>query len=185
MPRYFVTDAPVAVLEFDPAKTISDVPPNAIYIKARMDVETKGKVTSEMVTLGADQKSLEFRAGANETALLVHNIVGWEGPDFAGVACTPENIRKLDPTEPHVARVLEEIALRNRAKAGPSPKSPGASTSMSAGAHGSNASPAVPASQALQLATGIPRSPLQSALDGRLTRSDASIPTTSTNSSHD
>ena len=184
MSRYFVTDAPVPVAEFGP-DVVSDAPPNVIYIKARMDVETKGKVTSEMVTLGSDQKSLEFRAGANETALLVHNIVRWEGPDFAGVACTAENIRRLDPTEPHIARVLEEIAARNKAKESPNPKSPAASISMNAGAHGSNASQAATASQAQQLATGTLRSPLQSALDGRLKSSGDLTLITSKNSSHD
>lgn len=175
MSRYFVTDPPVAVYEFDSGEIISDTPPNIIYIKPKMDMATDSKVKSELLTLGADNKTMEARLGANSMALLIHNIVKWEGPDLGAVPCTPDNIRRLDPTEPHIARVLEEIAVRNKRPVSPNPKPNGASTSASAGAHASNgqeiATQTNGESLSLQLATGISRSNLQSAINGRLSKS--------------
>lgn len=170
MSRYFVNDPPVAVPEFDPSAVISDVRPNVIYIRARMDVATDAKVKSELFRLGKDSASVEAHLGANQMALLVHNIVRWEGPDLDGVPCTPETIRTLDPTEPHLALVLEAIAERNKRPAGPSPKSATASTSASAG--GRDSRPSQEPGISMQLATGMSRSPLQSAITGRLSRSD-------------
>ena len=170
MSRYFVTDAPVAVPEFDPSEVISDTPPNVIYIRAKMDMQTKAKVTSELFTLGKDNTSVEARLGANELALLIHNIVRWEGPDLGGIPCTPETIRTLDPSEPHLVKVLDEIARRNRSKEGPSPKSATAGTSGNAGAAAS--SPSSDTGLSAQLATTTSRSPLLSAINGRPSRSD-------------
>lgn len=170
MSRYFVTDAPVPVYEFDAAEVLTDAKPNVIWIKPKMDVATKGKVTSEMFSMGKGGE-LEAKLGANETALLLHNVVRWEGPDFDAVPCTPENIRKLDPTEPHVAAVLEAIAERNK-----SPKvqraSATPSTSTNAGATDSLIRPSRTPSLSAPLANGQLKSPLLSALDGRLNRSD-------------
>lgn len=142
--RFFVTDAPVAISEFDPAEVVSDTPPNIIWIRARMDVETQGKVQSELVKLDGEGKA-ELHAGANQTALLIHNVVRWEGPDFeqldeadevmrdaAGrpiyVPCTPENIRQLDPREPFIEKVLDEIAERNRKRTSPNGHAPATTT---------------------------------------------------------
>ena len=133
MSRYFVDDAPVAVYETDAAAPGEHV----IWIKPKMDVATKGRVTSELLTLGADQKTVEFRAGANEMALLVHNIVRWAGPELDGVPCDAAHIRQLDPTEPHITRVLDEIAQRNKAPASPNPKSAADSSLPNAGKPGS------------------------------------------------
>ena len=58
-------------------------------------------------------QDVDFDVGAYQIALLVHNIVGWQGPAFAGVACTPANIERLDPDEPLVAKVIQEIGERN------------------------------------------------------------------------
>lgn len=164
MSRYFVDDPPVPVYEFNPDETISDQPPNIIWIRGRMDMKVSGKVKSELIGFGADGKTVEMRPGQNETALLIHNILRWEGPDLGMIPCTPENIQKLNPSEPHIRLVLEEIAERN--KVTPSPKAgPGAiSTSMSAGASDMTLT--------MQAATpsgnGIPRSRLQQHLDGHL-----------------
>lgn len=185
MSRYFVNDEPVPILEFDGEQLDADgraVQPNVIWIKAKMDVETRGKVSSELVTAGADNTP-EMRLGMNQTALLIHNIVRWTGPDLGRVPCIPANIRKLDPTEPHIEKVLSAIGERNKPRPSPDPKSAaGANTSTNGTAHGS-----APALRAIDLAshrgrsaTSTPRSPLQSALDGHLSKSDDSTPTTST-----
>jgi hypothetical protein len=179
MSRYFVTDAPIPVREFNPDEVVSDTRPNVIYVRARMDVETAGKVSSELVSIGADGKTVEAHLGANQTALLIHNIVRWEGPDFDGVPCDAAHIRTLDPTEPHIALVLEEIAERNKRRESPNGRSPATgSTSTSAGSTGSSTPPNEAGSLSLQLATGI--SPLRSRItsDGRPNKSDDSTPTT-------
>jgi hypothetical protein len=173
MSRYFVTDPPVAVPEFDTSEVVSECAPNIIWIRARMDVATSGKVANELVKVGGDNAP-EYHLGAQQVALLIHNIMQWEGPDFDGVPCTPERIRTLDPNEPHIVKVLEEIAERNKPRASPNAKSAGANTSTTNGAPGSIARPPIPTNHenvSLQLATTIPRSPLQNALDGRLSKS--------------
>jgi len=170
MSRYFVTDPPVPVYEFDPTEVISETPPNVIYIRAKMDVATDAKVKSELVTMGADNKTVEMRLGENQLALLIHNIVRWDGPDLGSVPCTVANIRALDPTEPHIVLVLDEIARRNKRPDSPNPKPPAGSTPGKNGAAGWVASDQPSLSH--QLAIGIGKSPLRSAMDGHLNRSD-------------
>jgi len=170
MSRYFCTDPPVPVYEFDPTEVISETPPNVIFIKSKMDVATDAKVKSELITLGADNKTVEARLGDNQLALLIHNIVRWDGPDLSDTPCTVANIRALDPTEPHIVLVLDEIARRNKRPDSPNPKSAAGSTLGKNGAAGSIGSD--PPGLSLQLATGIGKSPLRSALDGRRSRSD-------------
>lgn len=181
MGRYFVTDPPVPVP--DPKGSN-----NIIWIKARMDVETRGKVRSELAEMGTDGKTPIIHAGAAQLALLLHNIVRWEGPDLGLMSCTPAAIRMLDPADPHIEAVLNEIGARNTPKESPNPKSAGASTLESAGIAGSKppATPSVPGDPSPgvshQLATTTATSPLRSALAGRLNKSGDSIPITSRNS---
>jgi len=183
MSRYFVTDAPAPVYEFDPAEVISDTPPNVIWIKAKMDVATDARVKNELVKMAGDNKTMEMHLGENQLALLIHNIVKWEGPDLGDIPCTPEQIRKLDPTEPHIALVLEEIARRNVRKESPLPKSPTEPGFATNGSH--DGSPQNAPGLSLQLATGIPRSDSRSGLLGHLRKSEDSTPTTSPSSSDD
>jgi len=189
--RFFVTDPPVAVYEFDPAETIADREPNVIYIRARMDVETAGKVSSELARLDSDGK-MELHAGANQTALLIHNIVRWEGPDFEQlddadqpmrdtqgraiyVPCTAENIRQLDHRDPFIEKVLDEIGERNRKRTSPNG---GATTNGSTIDTVLDSEPSGTPSLSLQLATGTSKSPLANAITGLRNRSENSIPTT-------
>jgi len=134
MSRYFVNSTPVAVFEFDVTNVFSEQAPNIIWIKSKMDLQTQAAVQSELLKLGADNKSIEAHLGSNVMALLIHNIVHWEGPDFDGVPCTPATIRTLDPQLPLLELVIEEIARRNKRTPSPNPKSAGVSTSASAGA---------------------------------------------------
>lgn len=108
MSRYFVTDPPVPI----PEAVIGDTPPNVIWIKARMDVETRGRVRHEIIA-SSSVRAAEGNPGNSETALLIHNIVRWEGPDLDGVPCDAAHIRALDPTEPHLVLVLNAIGERN------------------------------------------------------------------------
>lgn len=102
-------------------------PENIIYIRPRMDIGTKGLVQSSMlgINMQASQmtgiansgQSLRIDVGAHNVALLIHNIVGWSGPDFNGTLCLPENIKKLDDDDELVDKVLAEINERNRPRA--------------------------------------------------------------------
>jgi hypothetical protein len=170
MSRYFVNDPPVPIYEFDSSEVISDTPPNIIFIKSRMDVETRGKVKNELIGLAKDGTTPEIKVGANETALLIHNIVKWAGPDFDGVPCDAVHIRTLDPNEPHIEKVLAAINTRNLKKAAPNPKAPTEPGFATNGLHDGSLASAPGIS--LQLATGISRSPLLRALDGHQGRSD-------------
>lgn len=117
---------------------ISEDGENIIFIKPKMNIETKNCVMDDLVaitgTSGNDDAQVQMHMGAYSTALLVHNVVDWVGPAFAGVKCIPQNIRRLDPDEPLVAMVLDAITQRNPIRRSPDPKSPAtANGSTSAG----------------------------------------------------
>jgi hypothetical protein len=129
----FVTDERIPIVEFDPSEVISNTPPRTIWIRAKMNVGVRNRVTGKMVKFGPNGKEVELDLGENLNALLEENILAWEGGDFDGVPCTKENIRKLDPTDPFIDRVADEIAKRNKPKESPDPKEVTPASSMSAG----------------------------------------------------
>lgn len=166
----------VDVFEFDASEVISETPPNVITIRARMDVATAGKVSSELLQLGSDNK-IESHLGAHIGALLLHNILGWRGPDFDDLPCTPANIRALPSAEsdPFIQKVADAISARNRKRESPNGKprtAPGFATNGSA-----DVSPASAGAISLQLATGAERSNSPSGLLGHLRKSESSTPT--------
>ena len=116
----FVSKEPVPV-------SVPEDPDNIIYIKAKMDYGTKQRVQQAMlqVTLGqaSTPSAMPLDMGAYNIALLVHNIVRWDGPAFAGVSCTPANIERLDSDEPLVEAVLAEINRRNKGRDDSDPNS--------------------------------------------------------------
>lgn len=168
MSRYFVDDPEVPIPEFDPAVVLSETAPNVIYIRARMDVETNGRVASEMVSYAKDGTAT-ISPGLNDMALLIHNILRWEGPDLGQIACIPLNIRRLDPKDPHIAMVLEEIAKRNKARVAPNPKS---STTIGLRRDGVTAASLAIVGERSRSENGTYTSPLRSALDGHLSKLD-------------
>lgn len=113
-----------------PASDTASVDTDCIYIKPRMNFGTKQRVMAAGVKL-SQQAGLDMGGGVGMTvdvgsyqiAQLLHNIVRWAGPSFAGVDLTEANILRLDPEEPLVKRVLQEIARGNRTKESPDPKS--------------------------------------------------------------
>jgi len=109
---------------------------NTIYIKARMDMDTRARVQNEMRVMPneATEEVVLEKIGSYRLALLQHNIVAWEGPDFAGVPCTREAIGRLDPNEPLVAKVAEEIGQRNKPRESSDPNVATPSGDTSAGA---------------------------------------------------
>lgn len=112
----------VAIAEDGPVDT-KDITPdlNVIFIRPKMDFGTKQKVIGAATRIIQDQRSkrqskdatVDIDVGAYNMALLTNNILAWQGPAFAGVACTPTNIAMLDQDEPLVGRVLQEINDRN------------------------------------------------------------------------
>jgi len=96
---------------------------HTIYIRAKMDTKTKAAVQDEMRArgMGEDEEVEVSGIGSYRLALLTHNIVAWEGPQFSGAKCTKENINKLDPDEPLIELVAEEIGKRNAPKESPDP----------------------------------------------------------------
>lgn len=152
MPMFIDPHDYVEVYEFDPTEVLSDQPPNIIRIRPKMDFATQKKVGAAGFRLGTGAKPNELDLAENLIAMLVLNIVGWSGPDFDAIPCTPENIRRLDPDQPIVEKALEEIARRN-SKAPPDPKAPaGTATATSAGAGGLTTPPQ---SISMQLASGV------------------------------
>lgn len=89
---------------------------NTFYIKRRMDFGTRCRVEDTMTQMAMKNgavESIQLTIGAQKLALAIHNIVGWKGPDFAGVACTPENIERLDPDYPLLLQAQERITALN------------------------------------------------------------------------
>lgn len=112
----FVSEEKVAV-------TVAD-DPNTIYIKPRMDFGTRNRVhgtATHVTTKKGEEATAEFDIGAYQIALLIHNIVGWSGPDFDSVACTHANIEKLEPDDPLLEEALKQINARNTQRAATSP----------------------------------------------------------------
>ena len=182
MSRFFVTDAPVAIREFDETEVVSDKPPNVVWIRARMDVATRGKVSGDLLKLGENGQGLEGHLGNNNLALLLHNIIRWEGPDFVDemgrpIPCSPENIKKLDTNDPFIERILDEIGERNQKRASPNPKSSTANGFTNATAADLTASQASDGeSQSLQLVNGKSRSTSLADSIGRHSKSENSTP---------
>ena len=99
---------------------------NTVWIRPRMGLDMRNKVRDVVwqLTPGAGGE-VEVTRHLNEynTALLVYNIVRWEGPGLAGVPCTAESIRSLDPTDPETVALVEAVLARiQECNAAPAPK---------------------------------------------------------------
>lgn len=91
-----------------------------IWIRSRMSVAVQQAVQSEATSVSTNRVNgrsgtpdVEIDVGVYQISLLRQNILAWQGPSFAGVPCTADNIGDLDPQEPLVERVLQEISTRN------------------------------------------------------------------------
>jgi hypothetical protein len=102
---------------------------DVMFILPKMTFGVRNKVVGDAATLiqkqgqsrrdrrrakaKGEKENIQFNVGAYQTALLVHNVLGWHGPSFSGFACTPENIAALDPDNPLVKIVVDAISDRN------------------------------------------------------------------------
>jgi len=127
MPMFVDTNAKVPV--------ISDDGRHTIFIRAKMSAKVRAAVQDEMTARGfGTGENVEVRGiGSYRLALLLHNIVGWEGPEFAGVPCNRENIMRLDLDEPLLDKVAEEIGKRNAPPESPDPNAATPTGSTDAG----------------------------------------------------
>ena len=100
---------------------------NTIYIRAKMDAGTRALVQNEIAATNNVSKDTEITGlGSYSLALLVHNIVAWEGAAFVDergqpIPCNKLTIGRLDLDEPLIELVREEIGKRNAPKESPSP----------------------------------------------------------------
>lgn len=105
----------------DTSKVAVTVDEDTIYVRRKMDFGTKNLVGDTIARIQLRDGAVDtviVTNGAYNFALMTHNIVGWEGPAFANgngkpVACTPENISRLDPDLPVVQRALDKIKELN------------------------------------------------------------------------
>jgi len=61
--------------------SVSDDAGNTVYLRRKMDMGALARVQAGTTPL---------------LDLYVANILAWEGPDFKGIACTPENMARMD-----------------------------------------------------------------------------------------
>lgn len=96
--------------------TVADENGNTVTVRAKMSISVNANVVAEL-------KRFNRTAYGQDLALLVHNIVAWDGPlfqDDAGrpVKCNRQNIFSLDPTNSGWAalqtKVLTKIDELNR-----------------------------------------------------------------------
>jgi hypothetical protein len=116
---------------------------NIIYIRAgKMPWGIKNKVQSAAVQIavGADGDGAQTRVtvAAYQYALMLHNIIRWEGPALRDFRLTQAGLDTLDAD--HGDAVLAEIQRQNPAKTSPNVKPPTATTSTNAGAASTPAS---------------------------------------------
>lgn len=145
-----------------------DAASNCIVIRARMSIEIAGRVSSELMQLGADNKPA-LQVGGHVMALLLHNVLDWSGPDFAGLPCTPANIRALPMPEsdPFIEKVANAIGERNVRAASPKKELAAPNISEKYGAADSTASPVNAELPSHLLGNGTFTSPLHSVIIGR------------------
>lgn len=80
---------------------ISDDNGNTVFVRRQMD-------------LGAVSRLQGAKQGEEIITLYVVNILSWSGPDFKGLACTPETIETINPHEPFWEKVATRIAELNK-----------------------------------------------------------------------
>lgn len=80
---------------------VSDDDGNTVYLRRKLDFGARLRIT---------EASLK---GESMIALYVQSILGWDGPDFKGIKCTPENIEKIDIDDPFWEKVGDKIAELN------------------------------------------------------------------------
>jgi len=108
----------------DPKATVPvTVGEHTVYIRAKMSGKVRAAVQDEMRARGfrKDEDVEVSGMGSYRLALLIHNIVRWEGPEFEGVPCTRENILGIDPQDALWEAVADEIGKRNEPKESPDP----------------------------------------------------------------
>lgn len=93
MPKFIQTDR----------VPVRDDAGNTVWLRRKMD-------------LGAISRVSTAREGNGLTALYAANILAWDGPDFKGIKCTPEEIEKIDPDDPFWEQVADKIAELNPRK---------------------------------------------------------------------
>lgn len=94
---------------------VRDSAGNVIFVRRKMDFGAVSRVRS---AAPEDRVITMFKV----------NIVGWEGPDFSTVPCTPDNIERLDPDDPFIELLATKIGELNPQAQSPnlpSPSTPG------------------------------------------------------------
>lgn len=101
---------------------------NTIHIKTKLNFGERMRVQKALVIAKsppgrpASEIAYELDLSGYQVQLLVESIVSWDGPAFAGRACTPANIAELDVNDPLVDQVITEVSERNKLKGDEDPK---------------------------------------------------------------
>ncbi len=114
----FVSKSPVPI-------TLDHI--NTIFIKPRLNYGEKMRVQKAAIKIKSKGTATDFETDFDSSGyqyqLLIESVVSWSGPVFEGRPCTPENIAELDPSDPLLDKVIEEISERNKSAGSDDPKS--------------------------------------------------------------
>lgn len=109
----------------------TDVTPelDVMFIRPAMDYGTRQRVIGMATKVKPSTKKqkhmtraerkkqqdadVNFDVGVYQIALLLANLLSWQGPSFVGVPLTQANVERLDPNDPLVKAVLDALAERN------------------------------------------------------------------------
>lgn len=94
---------------------------NFIFIKPKLNFGETKRVQRALLkatqSTRADGSSgdlvTDFDLSAYQVQLLIESVVSWSGPAFASVPLTAASLAELDPDDPLVVEVQEEIGRRN------------------------------------------------------------------------
>jgi hypothetical protein len=109
---------------------------NIIYIRPRMKWGVKNRVQGTAARIQMDMNAgkplVLVTTAAYQVALMLNNIIRWEGPALKDFKLNEAGLDDLDPD--HGDAVLNAINAANKAKTSPNPKPPTATISTSDGA---------------------------------------------------
>lgn len=99
--------------------THPEYPNSAIFIRPHMTIGMRNAMLGAAKVNPRTSEITDMDINEVQEALYIAGVVGWEGPEFDGEPCTPENVRSLPSDHPLVEATFNEMKNRYQAKRDP------------------------------------------------------------------